>query len=155
LELRISKCEWLTFSSCALLSEEALLENPSFKGTLRTVRAPDEKGETDDGYINDYVRSHLQSDIGTSLYKVLTAHQKWINFSNNVYDNEEEARQARKNINYIDHTLEGFHDNVHVFLGQGKLGIGRRQERGSGHIGNPAYAAFDPMFWLHHWYATI
>lgn len=94
--------------------------------------------------------THLQSDIGSNLFKVLTGHSKWITFSNNVFDNEEEEKAAAANRGYIHATLEGFHDNVHVFLGQGTLGT-NRDKKGSGHIGHPSYAAFDPIFWLHHW----
>jgi tyrosinase len=125
-----------------------LLEDPAFNGTEHTVRAPDKNGNEDDGYINSYMQNHIQSDIGSSLYKVLTAHQKWTVFSNDVYDNQA-AEQANGQGPYVDHTLEGFHDNIHVFLSQGKLGMGR-QQKGSGHIGDPSYAAFDPIFWLHH-----
>jgi tyrosinase len=32
--------------------------------------------------------------------------------------------------------LEGFHDNVHMWVG--------------GHMGQIPYAAFDPIFWAHH-----
>jgi tyrosinase len=130
-------------------SKNALIEDSSLEGTYHTVRAPDENGLQDDKYINTYMHHHIQSDIGSSMYKVLTAHQKWAVFSNDVYD-EDEAQNSKDGKSYIDHTLEGFHDNVHVFLGQGKLGTGQK-EKGSGHIGDPNYAAFDPLFWLHHW----
>ena len=35
-------------------------------------------------------------------------------------------------------SLEGIHDTIHVDVG------------GRGHMGDPAVAAFDPIFWLHH-----
>jgi hypothetical protein len=116
------------------------------KGTTHTVRAPDENGITDDPYINSYISDHIQSDIGSSLFKVLTVHQKWDDVSNDVYDRNHEAEARRQQTTYLDHTIEGFHDNIHVFLGQGKLGSGQ-EKKGSGHIGDPSYAAFDPIFW--------
>lgn len=36
-------------------------------------------------------------------------------------------------------SLEAIHNNIHNFVG------------GSGFMGDPATAAFDPIFWLHHW----
>lgn len=36
-------------------------------------------------------------------------------------------------------SLEYIHNNMHGFIG------------GSGYMGDPATAAFDPIFWLHHW----
>lgn len=38
-------------------------------------------------------------------------------------------------------SLEDIHDDLHTF-GGGSFG----------HMGAPAVGAFDPMFWLHHWY---
>ena len=38
-------------------------------------------------------------------------------------------------------SLEGLHDDYHGLTG------------GNGHMGRIAVAAFDPIFWLHHWYA--
>lgn len=115
-------------------------------GTTHTVRAPDEKGQTDDAYINAYIWRHIQTSLGSSLYKILTTNQKWNDVSNDVYDEKLEAEARRRNTTYIDHTIEGFHDNIHVILGQGKLGWGQ-ERKGSGHIGDPQYAAFDPIFW--------
>lgn len=36
-------------------------------------------------------------------------------------------------------SLEAIHNNIHNFSG------------GNGYLGDPATAAFDPLFWLHHW----
>jgi len=36
-------------------------------------------------------------------------------------------------------SLESIHNNLHGFAG------------GSGYLGHPATAAYDPLFWLHHW----
>ena len=125
-------------------SGNALFDDPTLQGTTHTIRAPDAAGKQDDTYINQYVSTHIQSDVGSSLFKVFTVDQPWITFSNDVYDQTDANGDKRAGHEYIDHTLEGFHDNIHVFLGQGKL------PRGSGHIGWPQYAAFDPIFWLHH-----
>lgn len=42
----------------------------------------------------------------------------------------------------IYHTIEGFHNNIHGHVGTGKM------PGGSGHMGDPQIAAFDPIFWF-------
>ncbi|KAF2024335.1 hypothetical protein EK21DRAFT_117885 [Setomelanomma holmii] len=41
-------------------------------------------------------------------------------------------------------SIEGWHNAIHVMVGQA------RWKEYRGHMGNPAYAAFDPIFWMHH-----
>jgi tyrosinase len=36
-------------------------------------------------------------------------------------------------------SLEDIHNAVHDYVG------------GTGHMGDPSIAAFDPIFWFHHW----
>jgi tyrosinase len=36
-------------------------------------------------------------------------------------------------------SLEDIHNSVHGYVG------------GTGHMGDPSIAGFDPIFWLHHW----
>ena len=114
----------------------------SLGGNKHTVRAPNENGETDDAYINAYISHHIQSDVGSSLYKVLNIHQTWGTFSNDVLDISGQRRDEDGQGDQIFHTVEGFHDNVHGFLSQGRL------QSGSGHIGWPEIAAFEPIFWF-------
>jgi tyrosinase-like protein len=112
------------------------------KGTTHTVRAPDENGQTDDLYINSYISNHIQGELGIGLYKVLNLRQNWDGFSNDVLDARAQVEASKHHVQYVDHSLEGFHDNIHVVLGQGRL------RNGSGHLGYPQYAAFDPLFWF-------
>ena len=45
-------------------------------------------------------------------------------------------------------SLEDIHDNIHVILG----GPGPSDQAApQGHMSIVPYAAFDPVFWLHHW----
>ena len=83
----------------------------------------------------------MHSDVGSSFYKILTNRQRWETFSNDVFDRQ--AAEVAKNEGhpYTDHTLEGFHDNIHAYVGQGAL------RGGAGHMFYPQYAAFDPIFW--------
>ena len=43
----------------------------------------------------------------------------------------------------IDDSLEAVHDTVHTTVGSG------------GHMSEVPYAAFDPIFWLHHAYGSL
>jgi len=78
--------------------------------------------------------------VGSSFYRILTGRQRWETFSNDVYDRQA-AAEASNGAPVTDHTLEGFHDNLHSMIGQGRL------QGGSGHMSSPQYAAFDPIFW--------
>lgn len=118
----------------ALTIFETLLRKGT--GNTHTVRAPDINGKTSDADINDYLDSH-KNDIGESFYKVLTARQDWKGFSNDTTEGGVQTRDGRA----IHQTVEGFHDDIHVILGRGAL------PGGSGHIGDPQFAAFDPIFW--------
>lgn len=108
-------------------------------GTWHTVRSPNSSGQTDDSYCNNFISSHIHGNVGSSFYKILTTPQPWATFSNDVFDSKAAAEAGGKP--HTDHTLEGFHDNIHGWVGQGKL------RGGSGHMAFPQYAAFDPIFW--------
>jgi hypothetical protein len=119
-------------------------------GDKCTFRAPDQEVQTSDDDITNYLSEHIQSDIGSSLYKILTTPQQWTSFSNDgSVVNEAGARQIH--LNWTDQTdhegmsiwfsVEGFHNNIHGKCGNGRL------PHGSGHMGNTQVAAFDPIFW--------
>jgi tyrosinase len=55
----------------------------------------------------------------------------WGQFSNHTWD---QIHQGQGTLT----SLESIHDSIHVDVG------------GSGHMGDPTVAAFDPIFWLHH-----
>ncbi|KAF2184778.1 Di-copper centre-containing protein [Zopfia rhizophila CBS 207.26] len=63
--------------------------------------------------------------IRNTLYQILTQYQTFNQFSNTGSEQTEIG------------TLEGIHNIIHGSFG-------------SGHMGYPAVAAFDPIFWLHH-----
>ncbi|EGO02408.1 hypothetical protein SERLA73DRAFT_178343 [Serpula lacrymans var. lacrymans S7.3] len=56
----------------------------------------------------------------------------WDEFSNTAMESKRENDQTLRG------SLEGVHNNVHSYLG------------GNGHMSDPDYAAFDPIFFLHH-----
>ena len=116
-----------------------------YGGNRHTVRAPNLRAETTDVDVDKYMSDHIQADIGSSLYKVLTVSQDWGTFSNDgapVERVQVTDRQGNRDVHEIYHTVEGFHDNIHIHIGNGAL------SGGSGHMGDPQLAAFDPIFWL-------
>jgi hypothetical protein len=53
------------------------------------------------------------------------------------------TRVAPQNRQFATESLEQWHNEIHVMVGQGRWDY-------TGHMGNPALAAFDPIFWMHH-----
>ncbi|KAG8995528.1 hypothetical protein FRB94_008947 [Tulasnella sp. JGI-2019a] len=69
-----------------------------------------------------------QANIRTSTYKMLTLVHTWPAFSNHTPGDGGSSSSS----------LEAIHDGIHVDVG------------GDGDMSDPAVAAFDPIFWLHH-----
>ncbi|KAG8988915.1 hypothetical protein FRB94_000326, partial [Tulasnella sp. JGI-2019a] len=69
-----------------------------------------------------------QANIRTSTYKLLTLVNTWPGFSNHTAGDGGSSSSS----------LEAIHDGIHVDVG------------GDGTMSDPAVAAFDPIFWLHH-----
>jgi tyrosinase len=69
-----------------------------------------------------------QNDIRSSTYSMLTRVRTWTAFSNHTVGDGGSSSNS----------IEAIHDGIHVNVG------------GMGQMGNPAVAAFDPIFFLHH-----
>ena len=54
-------------------------------------------------------------------------------------------------IGYSPSSIETFHGAVHGVIGRGEQSVAVRSL--VGHMGEVPYSSFDPIFWLHHWYA--
>ncbi|KAK0480189.1 tyrosinase [Armillaria novae-zelandiae] len=95
--------------------------------TLRhpTSARPNATSDIDD--LKTVLRAE-QDSITTSTYHLLTRVHTWPAFSNNALDD------AGSNSN----SLEAIHNGIHNNVG------------GIGHMGDPAVASFDPIFFLHH-----
>ncbi|KAF9444741.1 polyphenol oxidase [Macrolepiota fuliginosa MF-IS2] len=95
-----------------------------------TLRRPasTNRGATDNvsGLIS--VLKNAQRGITESTYAMLTRVTGWSQFSSHTTSKGGNATNS----------LEAIHDNIHVLIG------------GNGHMSDPAVAAFDPIFWLHH-----
>ncbi|KAF9560844.1 tyrosinase [Agrocybe pediades] len=74
------------------------------------------------------VLSSAQEDITMSTYSMLTRVHTWSAFSSHTVGDGGSSSNS----------LEAVHDGIHVSVG------------GNGHMSDPAVAAFDPIFFLHH-----
>ncbi|OJT09435.1 Tyrosinase [Trametes pubescens] len=107
---------------------------PSFAGPFArwpsTIRHP----SSDDSGAKDDVESLIstlqanQADLTSKVYNLLTRTHTWPSFSCNAPGDEDSTSNS----------LEAIHDAIHDCVG------------GPGHMGDPAYAGFDPIFMLHH-----
>ena len=110
--------------------------NPNYAGWPTTLRQPSSSTSTHAVSQPDVANQRL----GTSDFKQwildlfpspLFQPDPWGQFSNHTW-NDIHPDQGTLT------SLEGIHDQIHVDVG------------GSGHMGDPAVAALDPIFWLHH-----
>jgi tyrosinase len=47
--------------------------------------------------------------------------------------------------------VENLHNDMHVWCGGDVAPPNRNLQAQAGHMSNPSVAAFDPLFWFHHW----
>ncbi|KAI9892115.1 MAG: hypothetical protein M1814_001821 [Vezdaea aestivalis] len=99
-----------------------------FPSTLRhaTSGRPDATSKNQD--VNLAIRNSQES-LRESLYTLVMEYEQYLDFSN--------TRFHSGNPNRYD-SLEDLHNGIHVSIG------------GQGHMTVPDFAAFDPIFWLHH-----
>ncbi|MCJ1382861.1 hypothetical protein MMC17_005974 [Xylographa soralifera] len=80
-------------------------------------------------------------------------------FATNIYYlNARTGRENRAFKNNDGNSIEGFHGAVHGIIGRGEhresdTNKGIEAYSLIGHMGEVPYSSFDPIFWLHHWYA--
>ncbi|PVF95999.1 Di-copper centre-containing protein [Serendipita vermifera] len=98
--------------------------------TSNTVRHPTGPSlETDKKDLEGDLQSNRTAHWRRSVWNMLSAETTWQIFSNDGIVKGARAHQ---------YSLEGVHNDIHVVVGEG------------GHMNHPEYAAFDPVFWLHH-----
>nr|QTF98733.1 tyrosinase [Armillaria ostoyae] len=103
---------------------------PPYSGWRTTLRHPTSANPNATSNIDD-LKSDLsaaQDDITTSTYNLLTRVHTWPAFSNHSPGDGGSSGNS----------LEAIHDGIHDDIGAG------------GHMGDPAVAGFDPIFFLHH-----
>ncbi|KAI0248614.1 tyrosinase [Lactifluus subvellereus] len=98
----------------------------NWKTTIRHPNPPGSPNATTNvpGLSNDL--KSIQRDITSSTYNLLTRVHTWPAFSNHTPGDGGSSSNS----------LEAIHDEIHGYIG--------------GHMGNPAVAGFDPIFFLHH-----
>ena len=52
-------------------------------------------------------------------------------------------------------SCENLHDNMHGWCGGDQLATDKQDVQLLGHMSHVPVAAFDPIFWVHHWYAIL
>jgi len=98
-----------------------------------TTRWPDDNGVPQPQRMLNALQganNQTADSLRKQTFGVITMISDWVRFSNN----NPQQRLTRIPIN----SLETIHDSIH-----GRTG-------GNGHMGAVPYAAFDPLFWLHH-----
>jgi tyrosinase len=91
----------------------------------------DDSGNTvsNDAKVNDAIANQIMSIQG-NVYLIMSSYTDFAAFSNTRWD------QSGNPGTYG--SLEDIHDDIHGTVG------------GGGHMSDPDYSAFDPVFWLHH-----
>ncbi|KAF2116017.1 common central domain of tyrosinase-domain-containing protein [Lophiotrema nucula] len=113
--------------------------------TARTLG--DRTGESDHAYLDLEVRRQA-STLATKIWKMLNPDEfvnktrPWNSFVNDSINSV--SIQGRR---FATQSFEGWHDDIHVMVGQGRS---KDRARFVGQMGDPAYAAFDPILWMHH-----
>ncbi|KAI1611775.1 hypothetical protein EDD36DRAFT_496654 [Exophiala viscosa] len=119
-----------------------VINNPNM--TLNTIRGPTPTGWTSHQYVNNTLTNAVSTahgpalPLGSKIYRILQGPPlSYTQMATSAY-----VAQAGPSTNK-ENSLEGFHNDIHTMCGNG--GDGR-----TGHMGLTEYAAFDPIFWLHH-----
>lgn len=110
-------------------------DNP-FAKWASSVRYPD-SSKPDAASQNDQAEAALEQqarNLRELVFYLISSYARYGAFSNNQWNKGQPG---------IYGSIEGVHDTIHDVSGRG------------GHMSAVPYAAFDPLFWLHHWYVTL
>lgn len=136
---------------------KTVIDWPDRRISEENFRAPSLNRKTGEVIRNDaWLTQALQQQgqsFSIALWQMLNpkypenVERSWDYFSNHdtVYNDPKfnsDPDPKKDNLRRIQTSLEAWHDNIHGMIGQGR-GV-------QGHMGNPAIASFDPIFWLHH-----
>jgi hypothetical protein len=114
-----------------------------------TIRAPSAEGTTDHRFLNNTLTNAVSQSTGPALpmggklYRILNGPPiTYTQMANSAFvDNQMKGRFNGEN------SLEGLHNDIHNMCGSGAGKI-------HGHMGWNEFAAFDPIFYLHHTYVS-
>ena len=115
---------------------------------FQTIRGLSPAGTTDHKFVNNTLTNAASQEngpavpLGGKLYRLLNGPPlTYTQMSNSAYISQgagEKERPLNK-----ENSLEGFHNDIHNLCGTGEGGR-------LGHMGLNEFAAFDPIFFLHH-----
>ena len=116
--------------------------------TLHTIRGLSPAGTMDHQYVNNTITNAASQTngpavpLGGKLYRLLNGPQmSYTQMANSAFiQHWADGKELPLN---KENSLEGFHNDIHVMTGTGE---GNKH----GHMALNEFAAFDPIFWLHH-----
>ncbi|KXT08107.1 hypothetical protein AC579_9209 [Pseudocercospora musae] len=152
----------------------AVVMNANFNN-VQTARIPLDDGATNDQYCDLAVQRQAVARA-TMIWQMLNPDitdqditgraagtpvkvndfRSWEQFANRGWKNQIQIDDGRT---FTMPSLESWHDGIHVLLGTGQYydptkrfnqGSGSPGVRRAGQMGDPAFAAFDPVFFFHH-----
>jgi hypothetical protein len=119
--------------------------------TLHTIRGISPAGTMDHQYVNNTLTNAASQTngpavpLGGKIYRLLNGPpMSYTQMANSAFVQHEAEKELPLN---KENSLEGFHNDIHVMTGTGE---GNRP----GHMALNEFAAFDPIFFLHHTYVT-
>lgn len=131
-------------------TKEPLTERFQFQAptmTLHTIRGISPAGTMDHQYINNTLTNAASQTngpavpLGGKIYRLLNGPQmSYTQMANSAFVAHESEKELPLN---KENSLEGFHNDIHVMTGTGE---GNKP----GHMALNEFAAFDPIFFLHH-----
>jgi hypothetical protein len=117
--------------------------------TIHTIRGLSPGGTMDHQYVNNTLTNAVSSTngpavpLGGKLYRILNGPpMSYTQMANSAFIPHSAEKEHPLN---KENSLEGLHNDIHVMTGTGE---GNRP----GHMALNEFAAFDPIFWLHHTY---
>ncbi|KIJ53633.1 hypothetical protein M422DRAFT_222298 [Sphaerobolus stellatus SS14] len=102
----------------------------SWKRTLRHPLTTDEDATSTPSLMQEALRNE-QSSLRTRTYNLFAQNSSYLRFSHDINDSSDIGNDGLDSI-------EAIHNRVHILAG------------GRGHFGEVDWAAYDPIFWLHH-----
>lgn len=140
-------------------TERIRLDQPTEYSQVETTRVPDTQGNTNNKAL-DLSIQRQSGNLATKIWHMLNPDESSVNSQGvKVMVNEERSWNSFANMNVPDAiiggesfatvSVESWHNGVHNLIGTGNIG-GAANNEFTGQMADPAYAAFEPMFWLHH-----
>jgi tyrosinase len=93
----------------------------------------------------------MGASLRDAFYRLLTI-DKFEDFASKRFpDGVDKVEQVEKRADYAYDSAEHLHDVMHLFCGGFPTPRDKKGNALIGHMSHVPMAAFDPIFWLHHW----